>query len=156
MKKLIIIGIFLLLFNHEYEIKQKKHKVYISNVELIDEYISKYSKIYRIDKKQVYAQIDLESEFNPRLKNTKSSAYGLPQFLRGTGEWMYSKTYPGRKYNHYNTTIEEQIHMICYYLDYLNRKYDNNRRLVLIEYSGGTKGYIKAYQKRYKKYEKLM
>lgn len=124
-----------------------------SNKQKIIEFVDLYAKIYNLDRKMMLGIIDLESSFNPREKNKLSSAYGAGQFIRGTGEWMYKQIYPNKEYDHYNTTIQEQIHMIAYYLKYLSDKYDENKRLILREYSGNSSGYYTAYLKRERKYK---
>ncbi len=156
MKKILLILVLLLSYKeiNNFNFKHKP-KIYKTNKDIIKYYVDIYSKKYKVNKIQIYAQIDLESEFIYNLKNDKSTAYGLPQFLKGTGNWVYKKIYPNKKYYHYDTTIGEQIEMMCWYLNYLNKKYDYNKRKVLIEYSGGTKGYVKAYLKREKKYKNI-
>ena len=124
-----------------------------SNKQKIIEFVDHYAKIYNLDRQMILGIIDLESGFNPKEKNNKSTAYGLPQFLKGTGSWMYKEVYPNREYNHYNTTIQEQIAMMSHYLNYLSKKYDGDKRSILREYSGNTGGYYTAFLKRERKYK---
>ena len=151
MRKIIFfIAIYLLIATYpNIHHKEKKIHVFKDKKQLINYWVKYYSRLYNLDEKLVLAIIDLESNYNHKAKCNKSTAYGLGQFIHSTGKWIYSKIY-NKKYSHYSTSIEEQVHMQCYYLRYLNRKYNYNTKLVLKEYSGNTKGYIEAIKIRYK------
>ena len=103
--------------------------------------IDYYCKLYHIDKHLLKAIIFYESNDNQYAKNPNSSAYGKGQFIKSTGIWV-AKNLNYKNYEHYKTTESQQIEMICWYLNYLNKKYDYNVKNVLLEYSGKCEGML--------------
>lgn len=129
MKKLIILTIFLLSFQIIYSPIRK-----IANLSYKD-YASIYAMKYNLDPALVKAIISFESDWNPKLRNKKSSAYGLPQFIKSTGKWV-ARELGYKEYNHFKTEPKQQIEMMCWYLNYLHKKYDGNTNKALREYNG--------------------
>ena len=122
------------------KVKKTKH-------EEIDFWIKHYSKRYNVDWKLVKAIGILESGLNPKARNKHSTASGLFQFLKQTNE-DWHRVLGIKNFNHYNVPIDRQCELVCLYLKYLHKKYDNNRHLALKEYSGNGIGSL--YQKKIK------
>lgn len=80
-----------------------------------------------------------ESQGNEDAANPKSTARGLGQMLEATARFTYETLMDNGKgtYNH-NMAFDGDINiaMMCYYLDYLGIKYDDNMTLVIKEYRG--------------------
>lgn len=80
-----------------------------------------------------------ESQGIETAANSESSARGLGQMLESTARFTYEKLMGNGKgtYNHDMALDgDTNIAMMCYYLDYLGIKYDDNISLVLKEYRG--------------------
>lgn len=101
----------------------------------IDYWINKHSKIYNLDPKLVKAVIKFESNMNPNARNPKSSSYGLPQFIKSSGLWVYTEL-GYKNYNHYKTPYHIQIEMCCWYLNFLHKKYKGDSKKALMAYNG--------------------
>ena len=114
--------------------------------------IKRWSKIYDLDYSLVMAVVDLESNFDHKAKNPKSTSRGLFQFLKETTRFV-GKMNGYNNLNHYEVPIEIQIELGCRYIRWLLDKYEGNEQLAMREYSGGTKGYWKALEKRRIKYD---
>ena len=80
-----------------------------------------------------------ESQGTETATNSESSARGLGQMLESTARFTYEKLMENGKgtYNH-DMALDGDINitMMCYYLDYLGIKYDDDITLVLKEYRG--------------------
>lgn len=80
-----------------------------------------------------------ESRGTESAANSESSARGLGQMLESTARFTYEKLMENGKgtYNH-DMAFDGDINitMMCYYLDYLGIKYDDDITLVLKEYRG--------------------
>lgn len=111
---------------------QVKKKVIVKDVEY---WINKHSKTYNLNPKLVKAVIKFESNMNPKARNPKSSSYGLPQFIRASGQWVY-KELGYKNYNHYKTPPHIQIEMCCWYLNFLHKQYKGNTKKALMAYNG--------------------
>lgn len=149
MRKLIFATIFLIIslfVNPNTEgFTRELNKLEIKNL------IRKYCKIYKLDESLVLAIVDLESGFNYNYKNSKSSAYGLFQFLRHSTEWV-GKMVGYNNLEHYNIPVEIQIELGCRYVRWLLDKYNGNEYKAMKEYSGNTNGYWKSLNRRRVKY----
>ena len=124
------------------------------NKEEIKNLIRKYCKIYKLNESLVLAVVDLESGFNYNCKNSKSSAYGLFQFLQHTTEWV-GKMEGYNNLTHYYIPTEIQIKLGCSYIRYLLKKYNGNEYKAMKEYSGNTRNYWKVLNKIRSKYYKI-
>ena len=118
-----------LVVEKEYKIKKKEVK------KDFDYWINKHSKTYSLNPKLVKAVIKFESNMNPKARNPKSSSYGLPQFIKSSGQWVY-KELGYKNYNHYKTPPHIQIEMCCWYLNFLNKKYKGDKKKMLMAYNG--------------------
>lgn len=138
-KRILIIIVLLLSFytvcnnnpnkNIKFIIKKPKVK------KDIDYWICKHSKFYNLDPKLVKAVIKFESDMNPNARNPKSSSYGLPQFIKSSGLWVYTEL-GYKNYNHYKTPYNIQIEMCCWYLNFLHKKYKGDSKKALMAYNG--------------------
>ena len=117
-----------IVFEREYKIKR-------TIMEEINYYSTIYSKKYKIEKNLLLAVMKLESNFNPRCKNPKSSAFGLGQFLIKTSNWVAVEKLKYKNYSHYDSNIEVQVHMTAWYLRYLINKH-KNEKVALTAYNG--------------------
>ena len=151
MKKVLIIGIFLVSFvycsNLEY-IKMNKEKT-------IKEKIVSKAIQYNIQPDLALAIAEVESEFNERNRNKLSTSYGLFGFLKETTRWTGELKYKKHTIKHYNMSIDTQIELAMVYISYLKKKYKNNTNLMLHEYSGNTEGYVKMIKKAREKYKRI-
>lgn len=109
-----------------------KKKVVVKDV---DYWINKHSKTYNLNPKLVKAVIKFESGMNPKARNPKSSSYGLAQFIRSSGQWVY-KELGYKNYNHYKTPPHIQIEMCCWYLNFLHKQHKGNTKKALMAYNG--------------------
>lgn len=112
---------------------QVKKKVVVKKD--VDYWINKHSKTYNLNPKLVKAVIKFESNMNPKARNPKSSAFGLSQFIRASGQWVY-KELGYKNYNHYKTPPHIQIEMCCWYLNFLHKQYKGDKKKMLMAYNG--------------------
>jgi len=99
--------------------------------------IEKYSAEYNLDPFLVAAIIRVESKFNEKAVSPKG-AKGLMQISSTTGKWA-SKELGIKEYHEellFNPNINIKIG--CWYLNVLNKEFDNNLSLVLAAYNGGS------------------
>ena len=92
----------------------------------------------------VYSIIELESKFDPNADNPRSSARGLGQIIKGTGEYLWEDILgnPEGSYYHemaYDPYINIQL-MCCHLGSSFNRGCLLNEAIKA--YSGGTSGYM--------------
>lgn len=96
-----------------------------------------------INPHMLFGLIRLESAGNPKTTNSKSTARGLGQFLKGTGKWVYEDLLGNGKgsYNH-DMAFDQNINirMCVAYLDYLMRTQNGDARLALRLYNGNELG----------------
>lgn len=101
-----------------------------------EEYVTKYSEEYNLDPYFVLSVMKAESNFNPNAKSNRN-ALGLMQITEETGEdiakWMGLEDYDKSKL--YDE--EYNIMMGCWYLNNLNKEFNNNETLVLSAYNAG-------------------
>lgn len=99
--------------------------------------ISVYSKKYNIDPFLVAAVIRVESKYNKNALSPKG-ARGLMQISPVTGRWAASEI----GILNYNEELlfdpEINIQIGCWYLNKLNKQFNNNLELVLAAYNGGS------------------
>lgn len=79
-----------------------------------------------------------ESTGNEDAKSSISTARGFGQFLSGTGEFVYTELMGNSDYNHAEVASSgtENLEMMVYYLDYLNKNCDGNIGEVINRYRG--------------------
>ncbi len=100
------------------------------------EHIKAYSEKYDLSPYLVAAVIKTESNFRPNAKSPKN-AHGLMQITSSTAEWA------AKEMNLENYSVEMlkdpefNIRMGCWYLDNLNKEFNDNTDLVLAAYNGG-------------------
>ena len=102
-----------------------------------EDYIKKYSYQYNIDPILVASIIKVESKY---YKNAKShrGAKGLMQISPITGRWA-AKEIGILDYNEdYLYDPEINIMIGCWYLDKLHKQFNNDIKLVLTAYNGGS------------------
>ena len=98
------------------------------------EYINKYSQEYNLQPELVASVINAESGFNKNAKSNKG-AIGLMQILPSTGKYISSMLNEEFSINKlYNP--ETNIRYGCFYLNYLNKKF-KNERISLCAYNAG-------------------
>ncbi|SHJ76237.1 soluble lytic murein transglycosylase [Caminicella sporogenes DSM 14501] len=143
--------------------------------------IEKYSREYNLDPLLVAAIIKVESKFNEKAVSIKG-AKGLMQISSITGKWASEEL----KIENYTEEMlfnpDINIKIGCWYLNLLNKQFNNNLSLVLAAYNGGsgnvskwlkdirysedginlknipfveTKGYVKKVHKSFKIYRYL-
>lgn len=102
-----------------------------------EEYINKYSEEYDLDPYLVLAVIKTESNFNKEAVS-KKDAKGLMQIMDSTGEWIAKEL----GINYFMSSMlfdpELNIKMGCWYLDNLEKEFDEDIDLVLAAYNGGS------------------
>jgi len=100
------------------------------------EIIDKYSKKYNLSPELVYAIINTESGFNENEVSSKG-AKGLMQIMESTANWAASTEYI-ENYDYNNILSPElNIQIGCWYISWLNKKFDNDKTLVLAAYNAG-------------------
>lgn len=80
-----------------------------------------------------------ESHGKEKAENPTSTAKGYGQFLSGTGNFVYTKLMGRSGYVHSEHALNGDINieMMVYYIDYLNKKYNEDIDAVLDSYAGG-------------------
>ncbi len=100
-------------------------------------YINKYSKEYNVDPFLVASVINVESNYNKRAVSSKD-ARGLMQIGPSTGVWASEVI----GIENYNSDMlfdpEINIKIGSWYLNQLNKEFDNNLDLVLTAYNAGS------------------
>lgn len=85
----------------------------------------------------LFGVVKLESNGKMKATNSKSTARGYCQFLKGTGKWVYEDMLKKGTYNHdlaFNGKIN--LEMGAEYLSYLMKKYNGNVMNTFLEYNG--------------------
>ncbi len=100
------------------------------------EIITKYSAEYDIDKYLVCAVIFAESGFD-ELAVSPKGATGLMQILPDTGAWAAQKIGMQSFDEQMLSDPDVNIRIGCWYLDYLNQKYEGDADKVLAAYNAG-------------------
>ncbi len=109
--------------------------VYLYPVKYSD-IINKYSKKYNLRPELIYAIINTESGFDEKEVSPKG-AKGLMQIMKDTADWAASKEYI-EDYDYNNIFSPDlNIHIGCWYVSWLNEKFDNDSTLVLASYNAG-------------------
>lgn len=99
--------------------------------------INKYSKEYKIDPYLVASIINVESKYNKDAISNKE-ARGLMQIGPKTGEWA-SEVLNIKNYDSSSLYIPDtNIRIGTWYLDQLNKEFDNKNELVLAAYNAGS------------------
>lgn len=101
-----------------------------------EELINKYSAEYDIDKYLVSAVIFAESGFDELAVSSKG-ATGLMQILPDTGAWAAQKIGMQSFTEQMLTDPDVNIRIGCWYLNYLNQKYDGDSDKVFAAYNAG-------------------
>lgn len=127
---------------------------YVSNSKMILKYlyplkykevVNKYSIEYKVDPMLVFAVMKVESSFD-RFALSSKGAKGLMQITDKTGEWAASEI--GIKdftsSNLYSPEIN--IRIGCWYLNSLNKEFNNDTFLVITAYNSGS-GRVKEWLK---------
>lgn len=101
-----------------------------------EETIKQYSQEYGIDKFLVCAVIKAESSFN-KTALSSPGAMGLMQIMPDTGTWAAEKI--GIDQFEISMLYEPDINIRigCWYLDYLNTKFEGDAKKVLAAYNAG-------------------
>lgn len=110
--------------------------LYIYPVKYID-LIRKYSAKYNLSPEFICAVINTESGFDKNQISPKG-AKGLMQIMEGTANWANSKE-PIENYDYNNIYDPDlNIHIGCWYISWLNEKYDGDKTLILAAYNAGS------------------
>lgn len=132
-KRILTVLIILLVAYFAFMFGMKKY-VYPYKYE---EYINKYSDEYGLDPYLVLAVIKTESNFNKEAVS-KKDAKGLMQIMDSTGEWIAKEL----GVNYFMSSMlfdpELNIKMGCWYLNNLEKEFDEDLDLVLAAYNGGS------------------
>lgn len=101
-----------------------------------EEFAEKYASEYGLSENLVYAVIKAESNFNHEAKSEKNAS-GLMQIMESTGEWIADRM--GKKDFSYEqlSDPETNIEMGCFYLAYLLKLYDGDKKCALAAYNAG-------------------
>ena len=98
--------------------------------------ISTWTSHYNLDPYLVLATIREESHFN-NYSESRAGARGLMQIILSTGEWISQKL----DYQQFDYDLlfelDVNIHFGCWYLKYLQEKYNNNYYLIISGYNAG-------------------
>lgn len=100
-----------------------------------DEYITKYSKEYKVDRDLVASIIYNESRFNPDAKSNQD-AHGLMQIQPETAIWVSSKMGIKDYSNKDLYNPEKNIKMGTWYISYLLNKFQDER-IAIAAYNAG-------------------
>ena len=100
-----------------------------------EEYVTKYSMEYNIDKYLVYSVICAESGFDKDAQS-RVGAKGLMQLMPETASWLNDK-YKLNLDTENLFDAQTNIRLGCCYLSYLMGRFDNEVLLVLAAYNGG-------------------
>jgi soluble lytic murein transglycosylase len=102
-----------------------------------DEFVTRYAIQYNQDPYLIYAVIRAESKFDPKAQSHRG-AKGLMQLTARTGSWGAESL----KFESFNENDlfdpETNIKLGCWYLAELNDEFDNNLRVVITAYNGGS------------------
>lgn len=93
-----------------------------------------------IPPKLIFYMMKLESNFNPKLQSSSSSARGLLQVIKGTGEFTHTKLMnkPIETYNHDNVfNSRTNMDYAITYIDYTFDRAKGNVYEMMKRYSGG-------------------
>jgi len=101
------------------------------------EYIGKYSDEYNIDPLLVAAIIRTESKYDTMAKSHKD-ARGLMQIGPVTGNWASQELNIDQYQPDLLYDPKTNIMIGCWYVDKLNRQFNNEINLVLAAYNGGS------------------
>ncbi len=101
-----------------------------------EEYVTKYSSEYKIDKYLVYAVIHTESKHDPHAVSG-AGATGLMQLMEETAAWCNEEGEFGYNIPEDLTDPEANIRIGCYYLSYLLKMHNNNMETALAAYNAG-------------------
>ena len=101
------------------------------------ELIEKYSKQYGLDPAMVCALIQAESGFNADATSPKG-AKGLMQLMDDTASWIAPQI-PIENFNVFRIKEPElNIQLGCWYLGYLNKRFDGDLTLMVAAYNAGS------------------
>ena len=101
------------------------------------ELIEKYSKQYGLDPAMVCALIQAESGFNADATSPKG-AKGLMQLMDDTASWIAPQI-PIENFNVFRIKEPElNIRLGCWYLGYLNKRFDGDLTLMVAAYNAGS------------------
>ena len=143
--------LFMLSNHHKQSEFEAEYNLIPTNKEIIHQHINKYASLYNVEPEIIVGIIAVESNFNPRAKNPKSSSYGLGQCLKRTGEWIAKEKLKYKYYIHHNEDIDLQVHMTVWYYQHLLKKYKGNKIKALTAYNGFEYPYGVYAEKVYKK-----
>lgn len=129
---IVLLIIFLILFK-VVRIQDELMKLIYKTT--YNEYVTKYSEEYDVDKYLVFALIKAESNFKVEATSSKS-AKGIMQLMNETAEEVAQNI--GIEYNE-NTLydVEKNIMLGTKYLSELLRRYDNNYLIAVAAYNAG-------------------
>lgn len=97
-------------------------------------YVVKYSDEYNLDKSLVYAIIKVESNFDHNATSS-AGAMGLMQIIPTTAKWIADElNYDYKQVDLYNP--ETNINFGCFYLKYLQNKFDDIE-IIICAYNAG-------------------
>lgn len=141
--------------------------------------INRYAAEFGVDPVLVASVIHCESGNRPKVRS-KSGAVGLMQIMPATGEWIAGKLDISQYQEALLEDPEINIRMGCWYIHFLQQRYQGNQRHVLAAYNAGhgnmdgwldderysdgglltyipieeTRDYVEKVQRAYEKYKK--
>lgn len=101
------------------------------------DYINKYSSQYGLDPFLVAAVINVESKFQSEAVSSKN-AKGLMQITDQTGKWGFDELNMEAYSEESLFQPETNIRIGTWYLNQLNKEFDDNQGLVLAAYNAGS------------------
>ncbi len=121
-----VVGYFVLSGYIEKQIYMLKHE----NI------IEQMSSKYELDPYLVCAVIYSESKFDDDVVSS-AGAVGLMQIMPATGEWIANKAGISEYSKSALTDPKMNIQLGCWYLNYLEKKFDGNTDLMVAAYNAG-------------------
>jgi hypothetical protein len=128
------------LYNeYRYVLNYPSSDVTIDDVKMVEKICKQYGNI--VNPHLWFSMIELESSYDSNATNSKSTARGWGQVLRGTGKWLYEDELKLGHYNHATMGTDKEINarMSIYYLGMLIKE-SGGVQPALIHYNGGELG----------------
>ncbi len=112
------------------QIWQHNFPVYYNSI------VKKQADHYELDPYLVWSTIREESHFSPWIESS-AGAVGLMQIMPSTGEWIAEKLNDMKFQNDLLYHPDVNIHLGCWYLQYLQDRFSRNYHLVISGYNAG-------------------
>jgi len=124
---------------YDYVLDYNSSDFTVDDIKMVEKLCKEYGNI--VNPHLWFALVELESAYRSNTKNSKSSASGWGQVIKGTGRYIYENKLKLGTYNHAKMGISKEVNarISIYYLsDLINETKSVNR--ALIRYNGGELG----------------